>query len=62
VCRELALAIVRGGEGATKLVTVNVTGAGVERRGAQGGQVIANSLLGARPRSTAAIRTGDGCI
>ena len=27
VSRELALGIVRGGEGATKLVTVNVTGA-----------------------------------
>jgi glutamate N-acetyltransferase/amino-acid N-acetyltransferase len=27
VCRELALGIVRGGEGATKLVTVTVTGA-----------------------------------
>ena len=27
VCRELALGIVRGGEGATKLVTVSVTGA-----------------------------------
>src|SRR5260221_10300105 len=27
VCLELALDIVRGGEGATKLVTVNVTGA-----------------------------------
>src|SRR5438874_3747964 len=45
VCRELALAIVRGGEGATKLVTVNVTGAasGVEARRAA--KVIANSLL-----------------
>jgi glutamate N-acetyltransferase/amino-acid N-acetyltransferase len=45
VCTALALAIVRGGEGATKLVTVNVTGAanGIEARKAA--KVIANSLL-----------------
>ena len=38
VCRELALGIVRGGEGATKLVTVTVTGAAISGRGAPGGQ------------------------
>jgi glutamate N-acetyltransferase/amino-acid N-acetyltransferase len=45
VCRELALGIVRGGEGATKLVTVTVTGAasGVDARRAA--TAIANSLL-----------------
>jgi N-acetylglutamate synthase/N-acetylornithine aminotransferase len=42
VCRELALGIVRGGEGATKLVTVNgVRLAARPRRVA----AIANSLL-----------------
>jgi glutamate N-acetyltransferase/amino-acid N-acetyltransferase len=45
VCRELALAIVRGGEGATKLVTVNVTGAASSAEARQAAKVIANSLL-----------------
>jgi glutamate N-acetyltransferase/amino-acid N-acetyltransferase len=45
VCRELALAIVRGGEGATKLVTVNVTGAATSTEARQAAKVIANSLL-----------------
>jgi glutamate N-acetyltransferase/amino-acid N-acetyltransferase len=45
VCRELALAIVRGGEGATKLVTVNVTGAASSSEARQAAKVIANSLL-----------------
>ncbi|MGH9144161.1 MAG: bifunctional glutamate N-acetyltransferase/amino-acid acetyltransferase ArgJ [Vicinamibacterales bacterium] len=45
VCRELALAIVRGGEGATKLVTVNVTGAASGTEARQAAKVIANSLL-----------------
>jgi glutamate N-acetyltransferase / amino-acid N-acetyltransferase len=45
VCRELALAIVRGGEGATKLVTVNVTGAASNQEARQAAKVIANSLL-----------------
>ena len=45
VCRELALAIVRGGEGATKLVTVNVTGAATAVEARQAAKVIANSLL-----------------
>jgi glutamate N-acetyltransferase/amino-acid N-acetyltransferase len=45
VCRELALAIVRGGEGATKLVTVNVTGAASTDEARKAAKVIANSLL-----------------
>jgi glutamate N-acetyltransferase/amino-acid N-acetyltransferase len=45
VCRELALAIVRGGEGATKLVTVNVTGAATGAEARRAAKVIANSLL-----------------
>jgi glutamate N-acetyltransferase/amino-acid N-acetyltransferase len=45
VCRELALAIVRGGEGATKLVRVNVTGAASGAEARQAAKVIANSLL-----------------
>jgi len=45
VCRELALAIVRGGEGATKLVTVNVTGAASTGEARKAAKVIANSLL-----------------
>src|SRR5439155_11789077 len=45
VCRELALAIVRGGEGATKLVTVNVTGAASPDEARRAAKVIANSLL-----------------
>src|SRR6059036_1741775 len=45
VCRELALAIVRGGEGATKLVTVNVTGAASGAEARRAAKVIANSLL-----------------
>jgi len=45
VCRELALAIVRGGEGATKLVTINVTGAATAAEARKAAKVIANSLL-----------------
>jgi glutamate N-acetyltransferase / amino-acid N-acetyltransferase len=45
VCRELALAIVRGGEGATKLVTITVTGAATCAEARQAAKVIANSLL-----------------
>jgi glutamate N-acetyltransferase/amino-acid N-acetyltransferase len=45
VCRALALAIVRGGEGATKLVTVNVTGAASAAEARKAAKVIANSLL-----------------
>ena len=45
VCRELALGIVRGGEGATKLVTVNVTGAASAADARRAAKAIANSLL-----------------
>jgi glutamate N-acetyltransferase / amino-acid N-acetyltransferase len=45
VCLELALGIVRGGEGATKLVTVNVTGAATSVEARKAAKVIANSLL-----------------
>jgi glutamate N-acetyltransferase/amino-acid N-acetyltransferase len=45
VCRELALGIVRGGEGATKLVTVHVTGAASRDEARKCAKAIANSLL-----------------
>jgi glutamate N-acetyltransferase/amino-acid N-acetyltransferase len=45
VCLELALGIVRGGEGATKLVTVNVTGAATSAEARRAAKAIANSLL-----------------
>jgi glutamate N-acetyltransferase/amino-acid N-acetyltransferase len=45
VCLELALGIVRGGEGATKLVTVTVTGAASEADARRTAKAIANSLL-----------------
>ena len=45
VCLELALGIVRGGEGATKLVTVNVSGAASTAEARQTAKAIATSLL-----------------
>jgi glutamate N-acetyltransferase / amino-acid N-acetyltransferase len=45
VCRFLAVEIVRGGEGATKLVTVHVTGARTYPEAKQAARAIANSLL-----------------
>jgi len=45
VCRELALGIVRGGEGATKLVTVTVTGGATAAEARKAAKAIANSLL-----------------
>jgi glutamate N-acetyltransferase/amino-acid N-acetyltransferase len=45
VCRELALGIVRGGEGATKLVTVIVTGAASSGEARKAAKAIANSPL-----------------
>jgi glutamate N-acetyltransferase/amino-acid N-acetyltransferase len=45
VCLELALGIVRGGEGATKLVTVNVTGAASKADARATAKAIATSLL-----------------
>jgi glutamate N-acetyltransferase/amino-acid N-acetyltransferase len=45
VAHELALAIVRGGEGATKLVAITVTGAACEADAWTAARAIANSLL-----------------
>jgi glutamate N-acetyltransferase/amino-acid N-acetyltransferase len=45
VCLELALGIVRGGEGATKLVTVTVTGAASAAEARRAAKAIANSPL-----------------
>jgi len=45
VCRELALGVVRGGEGATKLVTVTVTGAASPADARKCAKAIANSPL-----------------
>src|SRR5262249_30539565 len=45
VCRELALGIGRGGEGATKLVTVHVTGAASPDEARRAAKAIANSPL-----------------
>jgi len=45
VCLDLALAIVRGGEGATKLVTVSVTGARSTDDARRAAKAIANSPL-----------------
>lgn len=45
VARELAIGIVRGGEGATKLVTVRVTGARSAADARQAARTLANSLL-----------------
>jgi glutamate N-acetyltransferase / amino-acid N-acetyltransferase len=45
VCRELALGIVRGGEGATKLVAVTVTGGATTADARKAAKAIANSLL-----------------
>jgi glutamate N-acetyltransferase/amino-acid N-acetyltransferase len=45
VCLELALGIVRGGEGATKLVTVTVTGAASNADARRAAKAIANSPL-----------------
>jgi glutamate N-acetyltransferase/amino-acid N-acetyltransferase len=45
VCRELAIGIVRGGEGATKLITVKVSGAATYAEARQAARAIANSPL-----------------
>src|SRR5207248_4430472 len=45
VCLELALGIVRGGEGATKLVAVTVTGAASPEEARKAAKAIANSPL-----------------
>jgi glutamate N-acetyltransferase/amino-acid N-acetyltransferase len=54
VCRELALGIVRGGEGATRLVTVHVTGAVSDADAKGAARAIANS-----PLVKAAVNGGD---
>jgi glutamate N-acetyltransferase/amino-acid N-acetyltransferase len=45
VCEPLAIAIVRGGEGATKLVTVRVSGARSDEDARRAARAIANSPL-----------------
>ncbi len=45
VCEPLAIGIVRGGEGATKLITVRVTGAATEEEARRAARAIANSPL-----------------
>jgi glutamate N-acetyltransferase/amino-acid N-acetyltransferase len=45
LCKELALMIVRDGEGATKLVTVRVRGAATEAEAEQAARTVANSNL-----------------
>ncbi len=45
VCLRLALGIVRGGEGATKLITVAVTGAATPQEARRAAKAIANSPL-----------------
>src|SRR5262249_13589730 len=45
VCEPLAIGIVRGGEGATKLITVRVTGAASDEEARRAARAIANSLL-----------------
>jgi glutamate N-acetyltransferase/amino-acid N-acetyltransferase len=45
VCQHLAVEIVRGGEGATKLVTIRVTGAGSRADAERAARTIANSPL-----------------
>jgi glutamate N-acetyltransferase/amino-acid N-acetyltransferase len=54
VCLELALGIVRGGEGATKLVTVNVAGGATPQEARRAAKAIANS-----PLCKTAIHGGD---
>ncbi len=45
VIRDLALLLVRDGEGATKFVTINVTGAADDREAKKAAMSVANSLL-----------------
>jgi glutamate N-acetyltransferase/amino-acid N-acetyltransferase len=45
VCGSLARAIVRGGEGATKLVSISATGAASQADAKRAAQTVANSLL-----------------
>jgi glutamate N-acetyltransferase/amino-acid N-acetyltransferase len=45
VCEQLAIGIVRGGEGATKLVTIDVTGGRSDEEAKQAARAIGNSPL-----------------
>ena len=45
VCEPLAIGIVRGGEGATKLITVRITGAASDTDARKAARAIANSPL-----------------
>jgi glutamate N-acetyltransferase/amino-acid N-acetyltransferase len=45
LCKELALMIIRDGEGATKLVTIRVQGAATEAQADQAARTVANSNL-----------------
>jgi glutamate N-acetyltransferase/amino-acid N-acetyltransferase len=45
VCEQLAIGIVRGGEGATKLVTIDVTGGRTDEEAKQAARAIGNSPL-----------------
>ena len=45
VCHELALAVVRGGEGATKLIAITITGARSMDEAKQAARAVANSPL-----------------
>ena len=45
VCEQLAIGIVRGGEGATKLVTIDVTGGRTNEEAKQAARAIGNSPL-----------------
>ena len=45
VCEQLAIGIVRGGEGATKLVTIDVTGGRTDAEAKQAARAIGNSPL-----------------
>ena len=58
VCLPLAIGIVRGGEGATKLVTVNVTGAATSDEARRCAKAIANSPL-VKTAIHGGTRTGD---
>lgn len=45
VCRELALKIVEDGEGATKIITIEVTGARTDAEAKTAGETVATSML-----------------
>ena len=61
VCGRLAKAIVRGGEGATKLVSITATGAASAEEARQRCRDDRQAPCSSRPPSTAPIRTGGAC-